>query len=45
MDCLDRTNVVQSVIARQILLQWLIKLDIMSKPRNMTAFEKLPDSI
>ena len=45
MDCLDRTNVVQSVLARQVLLAWLIKLGIMNKPRNMTAFEKLPDSL
>jgi hypothetical protein len=45
MDCLDRTNVVQSVIARQVLLQWLIKLGVISKPRNMSAFEKLPDSL
>lgn len=45
MDCLDRTNVVQSVLARQILLQWLIKLGIMPKPRNISAFEKLPDTL
>lgn len=45
MDCLDRTNVVQSVIARQILLQWLIKIGVMTKPRTMSAFEKLPDSL
>lgn len=38
MDCLDRTNVVQSVLARQLLLQWLIKLGIMNKPRNLSAF-------
>ena len=45
MDCLDRTNVVQSVLARQILLAWLIKLGIINKPRNMSAFEKLPDTL
>ena len=45
MDCLDRTNVVQSVLARQILLQWLVKLGVMSKSRNTSAFEKLPDSL
>lgn len=28
VDCLDRTNVVQSVIARRILLSWLLKLKI-----------------
>lgn len=38
MDCLDRTNVVQSVLARQLLLQWLIRLGIMNKPRNLSAF-------
>lgn len=38
MDCLDRTNVVQSVIARKLLLQWLAKLGIMSKSRNASAF-------
>lgn len=45
MDCLDRTNVVQSCIARQVLLQWLIKLGIIQKPRNMSAFQKLPESL
>lgn len=45
MDCLDRTNVVQSVLARQLLLAWLIKLGIVNKPRNMSAFERLPDSL
>lgn len=45
MDCLDRTNVVQSVLARQVLLQWLFKLGIMNKPRVVTPFEKLPDDI
>lgn len=45
MDCLDRTNVVQSVIARHLLLQWLAKLGIISKSRNSSAFEKLPDSL
>lgn len=45
MDCLDRTNVVQSVIARQILLQWLAKLGVMTKSRNTSAFQKLPDSL
>lgn len=45
MDCLDRTNVVQSVYARQILLQWLTKIGVMTKSRNASAFEKLPDSL
>jgi hypothetical protein len=38
MDCLDRTNVVQSVIARQILLSWLIKLGVHNKTRGTSAF-------
>lgn len=38
MDCLDRTNVVQSVIARQLLLSWLYKLGIQNKPRHVSAF-------
>lgn len=41
MDCLDRTNVVQSVLGRQILLVWLVKLGIHHKNRGITAFEKL----
>ena len=42
MDCLDRTNVVQSVFARQILLAWLYKLGAITKSRGTSAFEKLP---
>jgi hypothetical protein len=45
MDCLDRTNVVQSVYARQLLLNWLSKLNIVSKSRFSSAFEKLPDAL
>lgn len=45
MDCLDRTNVVQSVFARQILLAWLSKLGMINKGRGQSAFEKLPDSL
>jgi hypothetical protein len=45
MDCLDRTNVVQSVFARQVLLSWIVKLGIVSKSRNNSAFERLPDSL
>jgi hypothetical protein len=41
MDCLDRTNVVQSVLGRQILLSWLVKLEIHHKGRHTSAFEKL----
>ena len=41
MDCLDRTNVVQSVIGRQLLLSWLVKLGIHYKNRGISAFEKL----
>ena len=45
MDCLDRTNVVQSVIARQLLLGWLNKLGMVSKGRVASAFERLPDPL
>ena len=38
MDCLDRTNVVQSVLARKLLLTWLAKLGIMTKSRFTSAF-------
>jgi hypothetical protein len=42
MDCLDRTNVVQSVISRHLLLVWLAKLGIMTRSKNGGPFEKLP---
>lgn len=45
MDCLDRTNVVQSVFARQVLLAWLSKLVLINKGRGTSAFEKLPDAL
>lgn len=45
MDCLDRTNVVQSVIARQLMLTWMAKVGIINKSRNASAFEKLPDNL
>lgn len=45
MDCLDRTNVVQSVISRYILLSWLVKLGIMTKSRNSGPFERLPENL
>jgi hypothetical protein len=45
MDCLDRTNVVQSVIARQLLLSWMSKVGIVNKGRHLSAFEKLPDNL
>jgi hypothetical protein len=38
MDCLDRTNVVQSVIGRHLLLSWLVKLGIMNKSKNGGPF-------
>lgn len=31
VDCLDRTNVVQSVIAKKILLKWLCKFKIVKE--------------
>ena len=45
MDCLDRTNVVQSVVARQLLLSWMAKIGVITKGRNTSAFERLPDNI
>lgn len=45
MDCLDRTNVVQSCIARQILLEWLYKLGFQTKPKHVAPFEKLSESL
>jgi phosphatidylinositol 4-phosphatase len=45
MDCLDRTNVVQSVFARQLLLGWLGKLGMANRGRGGSAFEKLPDAL
>ena len=44
MDCLDRTNVVQSVIARQLILAWLNKIGVITK-RTTSAFERLPDNL
>ena len=38
MDCLDRTNVVQSVIARSMLLSWMGKVGIINKNRHSSAF-------
>ena len=38
MDCLDRTNVVQSVIARQLMLSWMGKVGLITKGRNLSAF-------
>lgn len=45
MDCLDRTNVVQSVISRHLLLSWLAKLGIITKSKNGGPFERLPDNL
>ena len=42
MDCLDRTNVVQSVISRQIGLTQLYNLDLNPAP-NGEAFEEFAD--
>jgi len=41
MDCLDRTNVVQSVFSRKIAHQQLFKLGQISKPQG-APFEKFP---
>lgn len=45
MDCLDRTNVVQSVISRHLLLTWLAKLNIITKSKNGGPFERLPEHL
>ena len=45
MDCLDRTNVVQSVVARQLMLSWMNKVGVITKGRTMSAFERLPDNL
>ena len=44
MDCLDRTNVVQSVFARYILHKQLHRLSISSRPTG-EAFQPLPDPL
>ena len=41
MDCLDRTNVVQSVISRRIAMQQLFKLQVIGQPK-WEPFEKFP---
>lgn len=41
MDCLDRTNVVQSVFSRKILHQQLFKLGVIQQPSG-APFEKFP---
>lgn len=41
MDCLDRTNVVQSVISRLIAHRQLWKMNILEKPKG-SPFEKFP---
>jgi len=44
MDCLDRTNVVQSVFSRKIAHQQLYKLEQIEKPQG-APFEKFPNEI
>ncbi|KAL4498619.1 hypothetical protein ABPG72_019737 [Tetrahymena utriculariae] len=44
MDCLDRTNVVQSVIARKVLHEILYFAGVTSKTAS-TALEKLPEKL
>ena len=44
MDCLDRTNVVQSVIARQILHNYLASLKL-SPERGTNPFEEFPEAL
>jgi len=38
MDCLDRTNVVQSVVARQLMISWMNKVGVIAKGRTTSAF-------
>ena len=47
MDCLDRTNVVQSVFARYISFQQLSRMEYLDIPENLeeNPFEKFPDEI
>ena len=45
MDCLDRTNVVQSVVARQYILSWMARVGVITKGRNISAFERLPEGL
>ena len=45
MDCLDRTNVVQSVFARYVLHEMLAKAGITNPKKSITAFEHLPDPL
>lgn len=44
MDCLDRTNVVQSVVARKVLHQILYNAGVTTKTAS-TAFEKFHDKL
>lgn len=44
MDCLDRTNVVQSVIARNIAHKQLFKMQLIERPKGQT-FERFPDKL
>ncbi|KAJ1916709.1 Phosphoinositide phosphatase sac1 [Mycoemilia scoparia] len=45
MDCLDRTNVVQSVIARSILTRQLQQLDIIGPNETPEMFEDLENTL
>lgn len=45
LDCLDRTNVVQSVIARRVLLTWLLRLKIVEEINQFSAFQLLPGNM
>lgn len=45
MDCLDRTNVVQSVIARRFLWKFIQDSEISTVPAHLAAFEKFPDEL
>jgi len=45
MDCLDRTNVLQSVLSRQIVHHQLNKLDLTDLNGKLGAFQKLPEQL
>jgi len=45
MDCLDRTNVVQSFFARRVLHEILVKADLSQKNNNLMAFEKFGEEL
>jgi len=41
IDCLDRTNVVQGMLAKRVLNEVLYRLDVLRKVEDHPAFENL----